>query len=58
MKGLPAKMMADVKEFQRILPCAQHRQRQVPCLAASGNAADRLGVAHYFEAILGKIACP
>ncbi|WP_162290788.1 hypothetical protein [Acidovorax carolinensis] len=39
MKGLPTKMMADVKEFQRILPCAQLRHAQVPGLAVLGNTA-------------------
>jgi hypothetical protein len=41
-------MMADVKEFQRILPCAQHRQRQVPCVAASGGATNLLGAEQNF----------
>jgi hypothetical protein len=39
MKGLPTKMMADVKEFQRILACAQLRHGHEPGLAALGNTA-------------------
>ncbi|WP_157667134.1 MULTISPECIES: hypothetical protein [unclassified Acidovorax] len=46
MKGLDKKWWADVKEFQRILPCAQHRHCQGLRLAASGNTASPLGAAH------------
>jgi hypothetical protein len=46
-------MVADVKEFQRILLCAQHRHRQGLRLAAFDNTAALLGIT---ESVLIKLA--